>query len=160
MKKLLLMALALLSVPAFAQKLVKNGILYKEHPYIDVVKKCQVMFKAGDFAALSKVFADTAKFSENGDPKWRTLKAVKKDWQKTRADWNTVSIKQIGYPNGMEFIKQPFTVESYWRVTSINRKTKKTAIFTIVQFDEFNKAGKIGREYESYDTASLIAASK
>jgi len=65
-----------------------------------------------------------------------------------------------GYPDGLQYDKDPFTVQSWWVVTAVNKKTQKSAKFYLVQFDTFNKDGKIDTEVTYYDTSSLIAASK
>ena len=160
MKRNLLVALVVLSANAFAQKIERNGIIFKEHPYIEVVKKSVNLFAKGDADALYKLYADTAKFFDAPDPKWVPLADAKKTWEMIWNDWDTQAVKQIGYPDALQYNKAPFTVQSWWEITAMNKKTKKTAKFQLVQFDEFNKDGKIIREGAYYDTQALMAASK
>ena len=70
------------------------------------------------------------------------------------------SIKQIGYPDGLEYASDPFTVQSWWEVTAVNKKTQKKATFEQVVFDSFNKVGKITSELSYYDTQALMEATK
>lgn len=59
MKKLLFIAF-IISNTAFAQKMVKNGTIYKEHPYIEIVKKLAALYEHGDANGMAKYYADTA----------------------------------------------------------------------------------------------------
>jgi hypothetical protein len=69
-------------------------------------------------------------------------------------------VVKVGCPDGLAYDKDPFTVQSWWSVTTVNKKTKKTVKFQLVQFDEFNKAGKITVEIAYYDQTPLMEASK
>ena len=60
MKKLLLIVLIACSLQAFAQNKIKSGILYSQHPYIEVVKQLAVLYEKGDAAGMEKLYADTA----------------------------------------------------------------------------------------------------
>jgi len=161
MKKLLLPALMLFCGSAFAQNAVKNGTIYKEHPYIDIVNKEVAAFTKGDTITAASFYADTAKFVDSPDPKnIYTIKQARAGWQKIFADWTISAVKVIGYPDGLDYTGGPFIVQSWWEITVINKKTQKTAVFEQVLFDYFNKDGKIGFEASYYDTSSLTAASK
>lgn len=156
----MLMALVVLSVKASAQKVEENGIIYKEHPYIEVVKNSVDLFMKADADGLTKLYADTAKFFDTTNPKWISLTDTKKGWQDIWDNWEINSIKQVGYPDALQYSKDPFTVQSWWSVTTTNKKTKKVAKFAMVQFDEFNKDGLIVREADYYDSSTLMEASK
>jgi len=58
MKKIALILL-LLSNAALAQRMVKNGAIYKEHPYIDIVKMLAELYEKGDANGMAKYYADT-----------------------------------------------------------------------------------------------------
>jgi len=161
MKKLLLPAFMLLFGTAFAQNTVKNGTIYKEHPYIDVVNKEAAAFAKGDTITAASLYADTAKFVDSPNPKRTyTLKEARAGWQDIFAGWTITSIKPVGYPDGLEYANDPFTVQSWWSVTVVNKKTQKTATLEEVIFDTFNKDGKISFELSYYDENSLLEASK
>jgi hypothetical protein len=161
MKKILLPALMLLSASTFAQSIVKNGTIYKEHPYITALKTEVADFTKGDTLGAASFYADTAKFADSPEPKnIYTLKQARAGWQRIFADWTITSVKQVGYPDGLEYASDPFVVQSWWEITVVNKKTQKTAVFDQVLFDYFNKDGKISFEGSYYDQGSLIAASK
>lgn len=161
MKKLLTIGLLALSAATFAQGVVKNGTIYKQHPYITAVVQLNALFMKGDTVAIAKFYADTAKFIDAVDfKKPSNLTQAKANWHAIFTDWEQINIKQIGYPDGLEYASDPFTVQSWWEVTAVNKKTHKKAIFEEVIFDTFNKNGKISSELSYYDTAAIMAAMK
>lgn len=160
MKKLLFLAFTLLACSAFAQDMQKNGTIYKTHPYITVVNNSMDLFQKQDWDGLGKLYADSVKFYDPSSPKAISLADEKKGWATIFADWEQIVVAKQGYPDGLQYEKDPFTVQSWWGVTAVNKKTKKTAKFNIVQFDTFNKDGKIDTELSYYDTTPLIDASK
>jgi hypothetical protein len=160
MKKLLTIAFMALTVSSFAQTVVKNGTIYKEHPYITAVNDLTAAFAKGDTTAVIKYYADTAKFYDSSSPKKFTLAQVRADWQRLFANWDQITIKAMGYPDGLEYTSDPFTVQSWWVVTGVNKKTKKPVKFYEVIFDLFNKDGKIAVESTYYDTSAITEAMK
>jgi len=159
MKKLLILSFTLLACGAFAQT-VKNGTIYREHPYITIVNNSNDLFLKQDWAGLSALYADTVKFYDPSSPKSYNLATAKKGWADIFTNWDKVSVAKQGYPDGLEYDKDPFTVQSWWIITAVNKKTGKSAKVYMVQFDTFNKAGKIDTEASYYDQAPLIEASK
>ncbi|WP_183556608.1 nuclear transport factor 2 family protein [Mucilaginibacter sp. SP1R1] len=160
MRNLLIVVFTLLACTTLAQTTTKNGTIYKDHPYITIVNTSNDLFLKQDWDGLSKLYADTAKFYDPGSPKKMSLDEQKKDWADIVANWEQIKVVKVGYPDGLEYDKDPFTVQSWWKITAVNKKTKKTATFHMVQFDEFNKDGKIGVEFSYYDRTPLIEASK
>jgi hypothetical protein len=160
MKKLFILAFTLLACSAFAQDMQKNGTIYKAHPYITIVNSSNELFLKQDWDGLTKLYADTAKFYDPSSPKAISLADQKKGWASIYTDWEQITVTKQGYPDGLQYEKDPFTVQSWWGVTAVNKKTKKTAKFSMVQFDEFNKDGKIDLEISYYDEAPLIEAMK
>ncbi|SEO49961.1 hypothetical protein SAMN05192574_108307 [Mucilaginibacter gossypiicola] len=160
MKNFLIVLFVLLAGNTLAQAPKKNGTIYKEHPYITIVNNSTNLFIKQDWNGLAKLYADTAIFYDPTSPKKISLADQKKGWAAIAKDWGQIKIVKVGYPDGLQYDKDPFTVQSWWTVTAVNKKTKKTAKFHLVQFDEFNKAGKIAVEIAYYDQTPLIDASK
>jgi hypothetical protein len=160
MKKIITIAFLAFSVTSFAQGIVKNGTIYREHPYINIVKEINVDFAKGDTTPMIKFYADTAKFFDPTSPKPTTLAQARASWHMILADWDQIVIKQEGYPDALEYTSDPFTVQSWWLITAVNKKTKKKATFYEVVFDEFNKDGKIAVESSIYDSSSIMDAMK
>ncbi len=161
------------SVSAFAQKKVKNGVIYKEHPYIEIVKQLAVLYEKGDAAGMEKLYADSAqvygmtrysvdttKVAQWSVPPPKGVSGAKAGWQQVFDNWEQIKMRPIATPEGLDYTDSPFTVQSWWLFTLVNKKTKKVAKVEMVMFNMFNKDGKIGTQIEFYDPTSLIAAMK
>ena len=170
MKKTLLIAALLCSSFAFAQKREKNGTIYKRHPYIDVIKSLASLYQKGDADGMTRYYADTVKFfgmsrykvdstmtrkrlSENS----KNLMEAKAGWQQIIDGWD-IKMVFLDEPVGLEYANAQFAVQSWWELTLVNKKTKKTAVVQMVMLDIFNKDGKIGRQIQCYDPTPLIIA--
>jgi hypothetical protein len=161
MKKLIIIGLLAFSAKSFAQTAVENGTIYKEHPYITAVKEEVADFAKGDTVGAASFYADSVKFYDSPEPtKPYGIKQARASWQKIFTDWGMPTIKQVGYPDGLQYTSDPFTVQSWWEITVVNIKTQKTAKFEQVVFDTFNKDGKITVELSYYDTSAIKDAMK
>lgn len=161
------------SITAFAQKKIKSGTIYSEHPYIEVMRQYAALYEKGDTASLSKLFADSARVygmarydvdttqaAQWSVPPPKSLSNAKAALQKVFDNWDHIKMKPIGAPDGLEYNKARFTVQSWWLLTLTNRKTKKVAKVEIVLFDIFNPDGKIAVQVGFYDPGSLLVAMK
>jgi hypothetical protein len=173
MKKLLLLILVACPIWAMAQKKVKSGIIYSEHPYIETMRHFAEFYEKGDTAAMGRLFADsakvygmmryavdTAKVAQWSVPPSRTLAEAKTGWQQVFETWGQMKMRPIGTPDGLEYSNTRFTVQSWWLITLTNRKTKKVAKIEMVLFDIFNPDGKIAIQVGFYDPTSLLVAMK
>lgn len=165
MKKILIAVFWFIAIGSIAQKPIKNGTIYKEHPYITTVNNNAELLNKQDVTKWEQNFADTVKFYNpmNYGVKPINMAELKQHFGIFLADWSNISFtKQIGsYPDGFEWANDGgFTVESYWLQTQTNKKTGKIAKFYYIQFDEFNKDGKIVEEKFYYDPTPLFEASK
>jgi hypothetical protein len=172
MKKFLFLVL-LLSNAAFAQKMVKNGTIYKEHPYINIIKLIAGLYEKGDADGMTKYYADTvhiygmtryspdtALMEKHLLPKSKALNEAKAGWQQVMDSWENIKMTPLSPPDGLKYDNAPFTVQSWWLLTLTNKKTHKTASTEMVLFDLFNKDNKIAVQLEYYDPTSLIMAMK
>lgn len=172
MKKIALILL-LLSNAALAQRMVKNGTIYKEHPYIDIVKMLAELYEKGDANGMAKYYADTVhiygmtRYSPDTGlmekhllPKSKALMEAKAGWQQVIDNWDNIKMTPLSPPDGLKYDNSPFTVQSWWLLTLTNKKTKKTASTEMVLFDLFNKDHKIAVQLEYYDPTPLIMAMK
>lgn len=160
MKKLLLAALMACSVSAFAQTIEKNGTIYKKHPLIDVVKTLGELYQKGDADGMGKYYADSAKFYGPGSDKPSTLAQAKEAWKRDFNDWSDIKLTTHGYPDGLDYTKEGFTVQSWFAFSAKNKKTQKDAKTNMVLFLSFNKDGKIATELIYFDMMPLVEASK
>jgi hypothetical protein len=158
MKKLLLVLLMACSVSAFAQTIEKNGTIYKQHPLIDVAKTLGELYQKGDADGMAKYYADSAKFLSPGSNKPATLKQAVAVWKQQFEEWSNIKLTTQGYPDGLDYAKEGFSVQTWFEFSAVNKKTQKAAKTNMVLFLSFNKDGKITSDVIYYDPTPLIAA--
>ncbi len=160
MKKLLFAVLMACSASAFAQTIEKNGTIYKQHPLIDVAKTLGDLYQKGDADGMAKYYADTAKFIGPGSSKPATLKEIVAVWKQEFEEWSNIKLTTQGYPDGLDYTKEGFSVQSWFEFSGVNKKTQKAAKTNMVLFLSFNKDGKISSEVIYYDPTPLMAAAQ
>lgn len=164
MKNLLLIIL-LISNTAIAQKMVQSGIVYKKHPNIEVMRKLAALYEKGDAEGMSKFFDNKVQFIGMSryvvgvPPKNRSLAEAKSGWENIISNWD-LKMTETMRPIGLQYSSGAFTVQSWWLITAVNKKTKKRAEVDMALIDEFNGEGKIIAQRQYYDPAPLIDAAK
>ena len=146
-----------MGVTAFSQEMKENGTIYITHPYIDVVNKTVAAYLAKDDAANLKFYADTARWWASGMSKPMEIKAAVKEWDSDFDYYDSISIKVVGYPDYLHYIDQDAkVVQSWWRWSGKSKKTGVWVQVDYVQFDNFNKDGKIDFESIYGDWSKMI----
>jgi hypothetical protein len=145
-----------------AQDKVENGIIYREHPYIQIINHLFEFGAKGDTLAMRGFYADTALFFQSPDGlqghPFENLNQVRLNWAKIYQQWEILSLVKTSPTQAYAYEDAPFTVKSTWEVQAIFRKTRKKASFHEVVFDEFNKDGKIIRETSFFDSSTFREA--
>jgi hypothetical protein len=144
MKKILLSpALFLLVLAAFSQE-KRNGDIYMEHPYINIVYKSVKAYLDNDIAANTQIFSDTAGFWVSGMPKRIPIAEALKNWSRDFNFYDSISLTKVGYPDYLAYKDMDAkTVQSWWTWKGKSKKTGEILRIPCVQFDDFNKDGKI-----------------
>ena len=158
MKKLLAgSCLLFFAMASFSQEMKKNGTIYIEHPYIKTVNKAIAAYLKKDDAANMKIYADTAKFWSSGMPDFISIKEAIKMWDTDFDYYDSVTLKPVGYPDYLEYVKEGAkVVQSWWKWSGKSKKTGETITIDFVQFDDFNSAGKIARELIYGDFSKMV----
>lgn len=148
MKKTMFTALLFLfGIMAFGQQ-KENGTIYIAHPYIDVVMKTSRAYETQDWAALKKIYSDTARWWVSGLEKFIPIADAFKSWKSDFDFYNDIKQVQVGYPDFLHYKKEnAMIVQSWWNWTGKSKKTGEELKVPMVIFDEFNSAGKIVNEY-------------
>ena len=148
MKRIIVtISLFLIGIAAFSQQ-EENGTIYIKHPYIDVVNNATKAYLDQDWATLKTIYSDTARWWASGMEKFVPIADAMKMWMSDFDKYD--SIKQIpqGYPDYLHYKKgDAMIVQSWWIWSVKSKKTGKEMGAPMVVFDEFNKDGKIVREY-------------
>jgi hypothetical protein len=147
MQKIIITASFLLMVIAGFSQEEKNGTIYIKHPYIEIVNKSVKAYLEKDVATNSKIYSDTAKFWFTGMPKPMPIAEAFKNWTADFDYYDSIKVKMVGYPDYLAYIDQDAkVVQSWWTWYGKSKKTGDKLRIDFVQFDNFNKDGKIDFE--------------
>jgi hypothetical protein len=157
MKKIIVTTgLFLLGIAAFCQQ-EENGTIYIKHPYIDVVNNAGVAYEAKDIAKLKTMYSDTAKWWASGMEKFIPIADAMKIWMSDFDYYDNIAQKSFGYPDYLHYTKDDgSTVQSWWTWSAKSKKTGEVVKIPMVIFDDFNKDGKIVREYIYGDFSKMV----
>ena len=157
MKKFLVTtSLLLTAIISFAQE-EKNGTIYIEHPYINIVNSAIKAYLAKDDAANAKIYADTAKFWVSGMDKPMAVADAIKMWDNDFDYYSDIQLTTVGYPDYLHYLDKDYkTVQSWWTWSGKSKKTGEVIKISFVQFDNFNSAGKIDFESLYGDFSKMV----
>jgi hypothetical protein len=150
---ILTISLLQLAFTGFAQE-ERNGDIYNKHPYIEVVNKSVKAYLERDIATNTKIFADTAKFWVTGMSKPIPITEAFKMWSGDFNYFDSIKLKVVGYPDYLAYKDgDAKIVQSWWTWYGKSKKSGETIRVDFVQFDSFNKEGKIDFEslYGNFD---------
>lgn len=144
MKKIILcLSLFLMGTACFSQE-ERNGDIYIKHPYIVVVNKSVKAYLEKDIATNTQIFADTARFWITGMSKTMAIAEAIKSWVTDFDFYDSIQIKVQGYPDYLAYKDHnQKVVQSWWTWTGKSKKTGEKIRIDYVQFDDFNKDGRI-----------------
>ena len=148
-KSILTFFICMWVVFGFSQSLKKNGTVYINHPHIEVIKKAVQGYLTQNKELWSSCYADTAKFWISGMDmkKWVSKKENLDILGYDYKFFKNINIKQLGYPDYIEYEKDNDRVaQAWWTWTGISKKSGKQFIVEFVIFSWFNKDGKIVKE--------------
>jgi hypothetical protein len=145
MKKIIVnLCLVFTVTVCFSQKGERNGDIYIKHPYIDIVDKTNAAYLANDTSTNRTFYADTARFWVSGMTKPVSYSENLKHWAGDYAYYDSIRIVPNGYPDYLAYTKEDAKVVQSWgKWYGKSKKTGETLRVDYVQFDDFNKDGKI-----------------
>lgn len=158
MKKFIVTASLLLAgIVSFSQEIEKNGTIYIKHPYIDVVNNAIKAYLAKDDAANMKIYSDTARFWVSGMDKPIPIADAIKMWDTDFDYYDDIKLTPVGYPDYLNYLdKDQKYVQSWWTWSGKSKKTGAIVKIDLVQFDQFNNAGKIDFESIYGDFSKMV----
>lgn len=158
MKKIITTIILLLfATTSFCQKIEKNGTIYIKHPYIDAVNSSAEAYLAKDDATNRKIYADTATFWVSGMPKQIKIEEAFKMWATDFDYYTEVKQTPVGYPDYLHYKDKDLKyVQSWWQWSGKSKKTGEVIKINFVQFDLFNKDGKITDESLYGDFSKMV----
>jgi hypothetical protein len=158
MKKIIItICLFLFATTAFSQKEEKNGTIYIKHPYIDAINNSAKAYLEKDDATNRKIYSDTATFWVSGMPKQVKIEEAFKMWATDFDYYTDVKQTPVGYPDYLHYKDKDLKyVQSWWQWSGKSKKTGEVVTINFVQFDLFNKDGKIANESLYGDFSKMV----
>ena len=158
MKKIFLTsALFVFAMAAFSQAEKTNGSIYIKHPYIDLVNKTVKAYLEKDEATNKKIYSDTATFWVSGLEKKMPIAEAFKMWSTDFDFYDDIKVTPVGYPDYLHYtLRDDKFVQSWWKWSGKSKKTGAVVTIDMVQFDKFNKAGKIVEEGIYGDFSKMV----
>tara|TARA_B100000965_G_scaffold403803_1_gene432858 strand:+ start:42 stop:959 length:918 start_codon:yes stop_codon:yes gene_type:complete len=136
----------------------KNGIIYKDHPFISNIRLMISGMKEMDIDKIRSYYDENARIYDvmnSGEFEFLTLDEEMTNIENAIKAYEIVYIQEIGYPDALAYEGGNVVVISWWKMRIKNRKSGKTG--TIMQHIQhtLNKEGKIIREDYYYNPAQF-----
>jgi hypothetical protein len=137
----------------FSRQTIKNGTIYKDHPYIGKVRKIWYNLAMGNLDKVWKDFSPNARVYDINQvgKEYSNLE----DWQKyvgeVFSDFDFVSIDEVGYPDYIDYEGNGGTVLAWYNMTMKSKKTKKNIVLKFHSQHDFNESGMIYLETLYYN---------
>ena len=129
----------------------RNGRIYDEHPFIDILLEVVNAWEDGDVDAMSKHFADDCTFHRLGEGdgyRDETLAFRQNSWANGIASTSSRKMNVYGYPDAIRYEKGDggWEVMSWWNHTFVDAETGAEQTVFLHLSHSFNNEGKISRE--------------
>lgn len=153
MKKFLFtIVLSHLAILGFCQDVEENGTIYIRHPYIEVVNNLM----NSEISASAQYYADTAMWWSSGMEKPIQIADALAMLTKIGEFYDEIKITPVGYPDYLHYTEGDSKwVQSWWLWSGKSKKTGEELKVDFVQFDRFNKDGKIELELNYGDFSKM-----
>lgn len=133
-----------------SQRTIENGTVYINHPYIVTVRKCVNAYCAEDIETLKSFYSPKAESwkSDFKGMKFISLDEKMKENEAVFSANSNIVLQQVGYPDCIYYSKDDFyVVYSWWTLSFTTKDGKKKSDIPVMMSHEFDKEGKIAREY-------------
>jgi len=136
----------------------KNGNIYKNHEYINIVRKMVHALEHKDVDNAFSFFDEKARFIDLDTPRgeFRNLDEEKTNFNKFLEAFDITSIDVSGYPDFLHYEQGNSKVVQSWWTLRVTRKSDKRKIdIPLLLIHDFNDDGKIVREI-AYLSSKLL----
>lgn len=141
-----------------AYETIKNGVIYKDHPYVSKVRLLLQAYQDMDFEKVKSMYTESTQFYDvmnSGIDEFKSLDeefATINDFMST---YEIVDIRESGFPDALDYEGNGAVVISWWVYTFKNKKSGNSATIKQHLQHSFNEKGDIVREDYYYNPALL-----
>jgi hypothetical protein len=136
----------------------KNGVIYKDHPYVSKVRLLIQAYQAMDFEKVRSMYNESTRFYDvmnSGIDEFKTLEEEFSSIDEYMNAFEIVDIRESGYPDVLDYEGDGAVVISWWVWTFKNKKSGNVARIKQHLHHSFNENGDIVREDYYFNPASL-----
>ena len=140
-----------------SRQTIKNGTIYKDHPYIGKVRQIWFNLAMGNIDQVWKDFSPNARIYDLNliDKDYNNLTDHQKYVGEVFSKYDLISIDEVGYPDYIDYEGDGGTVLAWYNMIVKNKKTKKNITLKFHSQHDFNEEGIIVTEYLYYN-ANLL----
>ena len=136
----------------------KNGVIYKDHPFISNIRLLIASMREMDIDKIRSFYSENARIYDvmnSGEFDFLTLDEEMANVENAFKAFEIVYIQEIGYPDALAYEGNNVVIISWWKMRIKNKKSGKVA--TVMQHIQhtLNKEGKIVREDYYYNPAQF-----
>jgi hypothetical protein len=136
----------------------KNGVIFKDHPYVSKVRLLIQAYQAMDFEKAKSMYSESTQFYDvmnSGIDEFKTLEEEFAGINDYMNKFEILDIRESGFPDVLDYEGNGAVVISWWVFTFKNKKSGNISrIMQHIQHS-FNDNGDIIREDYYFNPASL-----
>ena len=140
-----------------SRQTIKNGTIYKDHPFIGKVRQIWYNLAMGNLGQVWKDFSPNARVYDlkQTDKDYNNLEDHQEYVGEVCSKYEFVSIDEVGYPDYIDYEGDGGTVLSWYNMIVKSKKTGKNIVLKFHSQHDFNEDGMILNEYLYYN-ANLL----
>jgi hypothetical protein len=136
----------------------KNGVIYKDHPFISNIRLMISGLKEMDVEKIRSYYSDNAMIYDvmnSGEFEYKTLDEEMSNLENAFKAFEIVYLEEIGYPDALAYEGGNVVIISWLKMIIKNKKSGKTG--TVMQHLQhtLNEEGKIIREDYYYNPSQF-----
>ena len=167
MKNIYLILCFIISVSCFSQNKEPNGTIFKNSPYVETVRNLMNTYSTNNIKKIKKAYQEVSEDNlffrdalNNMDAKNPLGKKMNLDKEMNNMSkiFNThqiISIKELGYPDHLDYKEGDDLVMSWWQFTWKNKSSGNVAPIHLMIGHFFNKNNKMTSETYYFNPSTL-----
>jgi hypothetical protein len=140
-----------------SRQTIKNGTIYKDHPFIGKVRQIWYNLAQGNLDKVWKDFTPNARINDANsiDQEAKSLKEHQAYVGEVFSQFEFVSIDEVGYPDYIDYEGNGGVVLAWYNMTLKSKKTNKNIVLKFHSQHDFNEEGMIVLETLYYNDRLL-----
>ena len=136
----------------------KNGVIYKDHPYVSKVRLLMQAYQEMDFEKARSLYNESTRFYDvmnSGIDEFKSLEEEFSGIGEYMSTYEIIDIRESGFPDALDYEGNGAVVISWWVFTFKNKKSGNVARIMQHLQHSFNEKGDIIREDYYFNPALL-----